>query len=333
MDRKKINGIVIFACVAGVFYYFIHHLFENDYQQVVSDGINIAVFQPATHPALDEIVQGFIDTLQQISSEKINFTRYNANGNKILMQAQAQDMLQKKYDLIFTIGVGCSVTLHDLCRKQKNNIPQVFTAIDDPITLDLVGDHITGVQDSTNYQEQLDKLFSIKPKIKKVLLVYDQSQASGLEKDMLEIAQILTQKGAQLVPVEILQVAEIGQKAAQFMQSVDVVMVLKDNTVVCGIDSLINLCQRYHIPLLASDLNSGAKGAALAYGIYEKESGVQAAYQAYKIIDEHKVPLDVPVIPVQGMIMKINIKHALLQGLDCDLQLLQDAGIQYDQKG
>src|SRR3989338_2667001 len=89
----------------------------------VTDVCRIAIFQPASHPALDEIAQGFIDTMQTDSSLHYQFDRYNGNGNKILMQAQAQEMLQKNYDLIFTIGVGCSVTIKDLCKKKHNQTP------------------------------------------------------------------------------------------------------------------------------------------------------------------------------------------------------------------
>ena len=117
--------------------------------------IRIAIFQPATHPALDEIAQGFIDTMQDGTSLQYKFDRYNGNGNKILMQAQAQEILQAHYVLIFTIAVGCSVTIKDLCQKKQNQTPVVFTAVDDPVKLDLQGSTITGVIDQSNYPEQL----------------------------------------------------------------------------------------------------------------------------------------------------------------------------------
>lgn len=293
----------------------------------------IAVFQPASHPALDEIAQGFIDTMQEGASLDYTFDRYNGNGNKILMQAQAQEMLQKNYDLIFTIGVGCSVTIKDLCHKKNNQTPVVFTAVDDPIKLDLQGPTITGVIDQSNYQHQLDLLLAIKPSVKKLLLVYDQSQASGLEKDKNQIRSILQAQGVVLTCVEILNIGDIQQKVTSCIESADVVMILKDNTVVSGIDSLISLCERYRVPLLASDLNSGVKGAALAYGIYEAQSGIQAAHQAKLIVQDGKLPSQVPVVAVKNMVMKINCRHAKLQGLDIDCNTFSMQSVELDQKG
>ena len=297
-------------------------------QQHKDQSIRIAIFQPATHPALDEIAQGFIDTMQHAAQQNYVFDRYNGNGNKILMQAQAQEIIQKDYDLIFTIAVGCSVMVKDLCLKKHNQTPIVFTAVDDPIKLDLQGPTITGVIDQSNYPEQLDLLLAIQPSIKKLLLVYDQSQASGLEKDKNQIRSIVEKKGISFACVEILNIADIQQKVTGAIESADVIMVLKDNTVVSGIDSLIALCQRYHVPLCASDLNSVAKGAALGYGIYEAESGIQAAYQAKFILEEGMLPSQLPVIAVKNMKMKINCSHAKLQGLDIDCKTFSMQGVE-----
>ena len=93
-------------------------------------------------------------------------------------------------------------------------------------------------------------------------------------------------------------------------------MILKDNTVVSGIDSLINLCQRYKVTLLATDLNSGAKGAALAYGIYEAQCGIQAALQAKLILEKGQLPSQVPVVAVENMLkefIELNCVYVLTE--------------------
>lgn len=318
-------SLLITFLVVGFIHFFVT---ENKKSGVALT--RIAIFQPVTHPALDEIAQGFIDTMESDTPLHYKFDRYNGNGNKILMQAQAQEILQKNYDLIFTLGVGCSVTIKDLCQKKHNDTPIVFTAVDDPVKLDLQGSTITGVIDQSNYQRQLDLLLECIPSIKKLLLVYDQSQASGLEKDKKQIDSILKEKGVGLTSIEILNVGEIQQKVIGSIESADAVMILKDNTLVSGIDSLITLCQRYRVPLLATDLNSGAKGAALAYGIYESESGVQAANQAKLILEDGKLPSQVPIIPVEKMTMKINCHHAKLQGFDIDCNDFSVEGVELD---
>src|SRR2546429_684281 len=68
----------------------------------------IAIIQPVSHPALDEIAQGFKETLQKQTTAQYKFTVYNANGNLSLLQAQAEEAAQGNYDLLFTIGSGAS---------------------------------------------------------------------------------------------------------------------------------------------------------------------------------------------------------------------------------
>ena len=316
-----------FVCVGFVRYLFLESMKSDTSKLDVVHALRIAIFQPATHPALDEIAQGFIDVMNDSDHEYI-FTRYNANGNKILMYAQAQEMLQQSYDLVFTIGLGCSVAMKELTAKQGDHTPVVFCAIDDPVNFNVQGSNITGVIDKSNYARQIDITLQLKPSIKKVMLVYDVSQGSGLEKDKDAVQAILQEKNIDLKAVEINGLTEIQQKVTAFMDSADLIMILKDNTIVSGIDTIIKLCQNYHVPLLASDLNSGEKGAVLAYGIHEYDSGAQGALQAKLILEQGKQPDQVFIVAVDTMVMKINRKQAALQGLDLDFDNFSIADVE-----
>ena len=315
------------VAVGFVRYLFLESMKSDQYKLDAPHALRIAIFQPATHPALDEIAQGFIDEMNN-SEQDYAFTRYNANGNKILMYAQAQEILQQSYDLVFTIGLGCSIAMKELTAKQGNHTPVVFCASDDPVKFNLFGSNITGVIDHTNYQRQLDLALQLQPSIKKVILVYDVSQGSGLEKDKDAVQSILQEKNIDFKAIEINGLTEIQQKVTAFMDSADLVMILKDNTIVSGIDTIIKLCQNYHVPLLASDLNSGEKGAVLAYGIHEYDSGTQSALQAKLILETGKQPDQVTVIAVDKMVMKINRNQAQLQGLTIDFDNLTIADFQ-----
>jgi len=318
------------TCFGLVYYLFLESMYlDIKKDNTIAHAKSIAIFQPATHPALDEIAQGFMDVMND-SKQKYIFTRYNANGNKILLYAQAQEILQQSYDLVFTIGLGCSLAMKELTFKKGDQTPIVFCAIEDPITFDIQGSNVTGVLDLANYARQLDIVLQLKPSIKKIMLIYDVSQGAGLEKDKIAVQTILQEKNIDLQSVEINGFGEIQQKATAFMDKVDLVMVLKDNTIISGIDTVIKLCQKYHVPLLASDLNSGEKGAAFAYGIYEYNSGTQSALQAKLILEQGMKPNKVPVVSVDNMVMKINRKQAVKQGFyfDFDNLTLADVEVQ-----
>jgi len=313
---KKVILLSIVLFMSGGVYLFLRlQSFDDDH----ISAMRIAIFEPAIHPAINEITEGFINSMKD-SEQKYLFTRYNANGNKILIGSQAQEILQQEFDLVFTIGLECSMAMRGLSFKQRNHTPIVFCAIDEPVKFGLQGSNITGVVDAANYAEQLDIVLQLQPLIKKVLLIYDVSQGAGLDKDRNEIRKVLKNKKVDLQAVEINSLGEIQQKISGFMNKVDLVMILKDNTIVSGIDIIIKLCQKFKIPLLASDLNSGIKGAVLAYGIYESDSGVQGAKLAKLILEKHVKPNEIPFAIVNGMVMRINRKQAEKQGLDIDFQ-------------
>ena len=112
--KKIMNKQSLFLLLCCVFGCMAYSFFRFSKKEDGTKKIRIALFQPATHPALEEIAQGFMDTMQNDTSFEYQFDRYNANGNKILMQAQGQEILTRNYDLIFTIGLGCSVTIKDI---------------------------------------------------------------------------------------------------------------------------------------------------------------------------------------------------------------------------
>lgn len=327
---KKILVFSFSVCaLACTGYLFLKLINSAQTDQSAGNKKRIAIFEPATHSAINEIAQGFIDEMNSPEIQYV-FTRYNANGNKMLLQAQAQEILQQSYDLVFTIGLGCSVAMKELTAKQRQSLPIVFCAVDDPIKFNIQGKNITGVIDTTNYAEQLALALQVQPSMKKIILVYDVSQGAGLEKDKESIVAILQEKNIDCKPVEINGLTEIQQKVSGFMADADLVMILKDNTIVSGIDTIIKLCQQYKVPLLATDLNSGEKGAALAYGIHEADSGKQSAVLAKLIVEQGQQPFHIPVVAVKNMIMKINRQQAIKQGLDTNFDIITSSEIQID---
>lgn len=270
----------------------------------------IAIMQPAAHPALEEISHAFIQTVRE--SLPCDCTIYNAQGNKTLMRAQIEEVVQSTYDLIFTIGAGCTQTAKEVTTKKGRSMPIVFTAVDDPVGMGVVasltrsGNHTTGVIEQPDYTKQIEALLHAEPDIKSVLLVYDPSHGTGLERDRAELETILGRHGITLASIAVYQAHEIQQKVSATIPHYDVVMVLKDNTVVSGIDTLIKLCSRHQVILFASDLNSGHKGATYAYGVLEADFGTEAGKKALLILKEHAKPSDIPVTAVGGARL---IKH------------------------
>lgn len=305
---------------------------------------SIAIMVPTSHPALDKITEGFIETINKervasghTSKIKAKFYIYNAQANRTLMRAQAEEIVSQNYDLIFTVGAACSLMAQEITNKKSGASPQksgvtplipiVFGCVADSAKNSFNAPNITGITESRNYQQQCDLLLLLKPDIKTgarpaVLLVYDPTQGAGLAKDKETVEQIFKSKNINLKTIEIDKASSLMTKVAGALSGIDVLLMFKDNTVVSGIETLVNLCNRNKITLYASDLDSGSKGAALSYGAQEYDYGKESAYVAISILRDHKTPAEIPIRDLNKFHIRVNQKTASLQNLEINKDLL-----------
>jgi putative ABC transport system substrate-binding protein len=284
----------------------------------------IAIVLPVSHAALEEIQQGFVETLNK--SATCVYDVYNANGDRTLLRSQAEEIVRKEYDLIFTIATQTALIVKEVLLQRGKNVPLVAGAVDYPVENGLVasmensGNCVTAVTGCDNFEQQIDLLHFLKPGVKKLLLVYN--PAPLLEKQRERLAQVCAACGITLFVLPVFVVSEISQKLSTVITGVDGIIVLKDNLVVSAIESVVSLCNRRGIFLYASDLNSADKGAVLAYGVREYDDGVESAHKAKIILCDHKQPSQVPSSATTTFKFKINGKMLKSQGLELDERLL-----------
>ena len=327
---KRNNIFIFFTGIIFIFVFMVIFKAKNPLANQTShiaseqDGKKIAIMLQVSHPALEEIVQGFLETLQ--GKIPFQYDIYNGNGDRVLMRQQAEEVVVKNYDLIFTVPTTPSLIMKEVCQQRGKNIPVVAGAVDDPVGIKLVetmkssGNNITAVTGIDTFDEQIETLRFLKPETKSILLVYN--PCPGLDKKKAEVERICLGQNLNFKTVEIFNIAELGQKVTSFIEGFDVVLVLKDNLVVSGIESLVSICGKYKKTLYASDLNSGDKGAALSYGVYEYQDGVESALKAIQILKDGKKPTDIPSSATMGFKIKVNSKTMHEQGLDLSAGLL-----------
>ncbi len=283
----------------------------------------VAVLTPVTHPSLEQIQQGFCETLTHNGIDRYQFTVYNAQGSQTLMRSELEEMSSKRYDLIFAIGTQAAKMSKEVLTKKHQTTPLVFAAVPNPEEHHLVQSEstpngfVTGISEITDYSKQMDLLAHLKPDLKSVLLVYDPTNA-GLDRDRIIVENKLSTMGIRLIPIEVFKTNEIKQKVSPFIHEVDVVMTLKDNTVVAGLETLVKLCHTTQTLLMASDLDSPLKGAAIGFGVKEYDFGVEAAKKARLILHDGLSPHQIPVTAVDQFKLKFNTLSMAQQGLPLD---------------
>jgi len=304
---NKFFLVLILSILASAIYYF-------NQSKLAPNQYRIAILTPISHGALEEIIAGFKATLD--TKLPCVFETFNAHGDRVLLRSQAEMIIQShKYDLALVISTQPSLIIKEISKQRNSNLPIVCTAVDDPVkngiikSLESSGNNITTVTESLDqqyYQKQLEHLNKLFPKLKKLLLVYSPGVMLDREKDLL--AHTCQESQIKLTVLPIFDTHEIAQKIKLLIPEQDGVIILKDNTVVSCIETLVQICQQFSIPLCASDLNSLNAGATCAYGVLEAEFGIQAAHKAYAILHDQKNPATVASSQVNQASFQVNQK-------------------------
>ena len=73
--------------------------------------------------------------------------------------------------------------------------------------------------------------------------------------------------------------------------------------------------------MVASDLDSGLKGAALSTGVKEELYGIKAAEQAFDVLMQKKLASEIPFIPLDDHYVQINKRTMKEQNLPVEEKL------------
>lgn len=283
-------------------------------------GHRIALLFPAVHPSMDQIENGFIDTIKaQYPNARLDI--FNANGNKTLMKGQAEEIVANDYDLAFAVGTNASRILKTTRDKKQVTLPLVFGALSEQMAEELVGenDDTAAVTDAHDRQEQVTLLLALKP-VKKPLLIYDPVSNPSFERERKELTAAFKQRGIDLDVIEVYHPNELQQKVTGILSNYDCAITFTDHTLCSAMDGLIKLCNRFGVTLMTSELDSNDKGAVLSYGVEERDYGVAGAKKACNILNQKQSPAKVHI---RNYYLRINTAALQQQNVTIDpLQLL-----------
>ncbi len=286
----------------------------------------IAILTPVAHPSLELIEKGFKETFNAALPGIYSFKTYNSQGSHTLMRSEIEEISKQDYALLFTIGAQATQMAKEVLKKKGKELPIVFSAVSNPVELHIIAseessqNNMTGVKEMTDFEAELAMLQSLEKEIRNVMLVYDPTKF-GLEGDKRTIAALLARSNITLTAVEVFRTNEIMQKLTPHINKADVVMILKDNTVVPALDVLIKICAQNQVVLLASDLDSFDKGAALAYGVGECIYGTEGAEKALLVLRDELSPSAIPITPPPAQAFTAHFNEKVLKQLGVGIKV------------
>ncbi len=318
MGRRTILVLVLFVAV----------LFGFDAACGQQKPLQIGVLQFASHPALDQSRDGFIDFLAQSGfkdGEKIKLDLQNSQRDMSVARTIAKKFVSDNKDLIYAIATPAS----QAAAKETSTIPIIFCTVTDPVKAGLVkslessGNNVTGVSDLIPVKTQIELLLKIDPKIKRLGIIYNPGE------DNARVLVDLTRGAAKelklsLVESPVTNSGEVYSGAQTLVGRVDGLYAIQDNTVISALESVIKVANNNKIPLLVPGIPSVERGGLATVGTSFYNLGKIAGEYALRIIKGGK-PSEIPVAFAKEFEIYLNQKSANEIGIKFPEDLVKKA--------
>ena len=225
---------------------------------------------------------------------------------------------------VLLVGVATPVATAMQAATAENKIPVVFSAVSDPMSVELVsslekpGANITGTSDFLNTDAIFDIMFAQNPDIKTVGLLYDVGQDSSAT-PIASAKAYLDKKGVAYKEYTGTTVDEVRLAAqSAVLDKVDAVFTPTDNTIMKSELSIYETFAQAKIPHYTGADSFALNGAFMGYGVDYANLGVETANMVADILINGKNPGDVPVMTFDNGTATVNTDICKELGLDYD---------------
>lgn len=293
----------------------------------------IGLSQITSHPALDKVRAGIIDTLRENGYDETKAAIWfeNAQGNLGFTVQIAQKLVAKNPDALVAIGTPSAQALLKLSKPKA--IPLIFASISDPVSAGLVdsleapGPYATGTRNTPCFKDLLALIQRLNRDVKTLGVIFNPSEknAQDLLCALKKEAQTLGFRIIEATASNTIEVLPAAQKLASHVQGF---LLLQDNTVASALASVLKVAKAQHLPVFASFLEAVEGGALLALAPDEYAIGQQSARLLIRIL-EGASPSHLAVEDPQALELYVNKSVAKSLQMSLPDDLIQSAKVIY----
>ena len=246
-----------------------------------------------------ENIQARLTSIGQERGVRFRVLYDNCNGDSALLSQIISNFQADRADLM--IGVATPVAMAMQAATEGSDLPVVFSAVSDPVSVGLVnsletpGSNMTGTSDYLDTAAIMNLIFAANPDTAKVGLLYDVGQDSSTSA-IARAKEELTRRGIAYVERTGTTVDEIALAAqALVADKVDAVFTPQDNTVMKSELTIYETLAEAGIPHYTGADSFALNGAFLGYGVDYANLGAETAEMAAEILLDGKQPATLPV--------------------------------------
>lgn len=273
--------------------------------------------------SLNQINENIQARLEEISADRgVTFTidYDNCNRDPALMNQIISNFQADKVDLM--VGIATPVAMAMQAATEGSQTPVVFSAVSDPVGVELVdsleapGANITGTSDYLDTNSVMNLIFAADPDAQKIGFLYDVGQDSSAA-PIAHAKEYLDAKGIAYVERTGTNAAEVMQAAqALVSDGVDAVFTPTDNTVMESYLAIYEIFIDAGIPHYTGADSFALNGAFLGYGVDYANLGRETADMIAEILLDGGDPAAMVVKTFDNGTATVNTDTCAALGLD-----------------
>lgn len=294
-----------------------------------SEKFYIGLLQYTSHPSLDAIADGIIDTLAEQGYQEgqdIVLDFQNAQGDQSNLNTMANRFVVNEADLMIAIATPSALAV----ANASNDIPVILGAITDPENVGLVdsnetpGGNITGVSDMTPIAKQLELIRKIQPDAKTLGLLYSSSEDNAVLQGELA-AELAKDYGFDTVTRTVSSTNDVSQVTKQLVSEADAIWTPNDNIIASAFPSVVEVANEARIPIYPAVDMMVAQGGLATLGLNQYQIGVKTGEMVAELLRGTIQTATEPVRFADETDLVVNFKAAELLGITIPDDLLADA--------
>jgi len=296
---------------------------DNDINVNGKDTYKVGICNYVDDASLNQIVENIQSRLAEIGGEKgvtfdVSYDNCNADAN--VMNQIISNFIADDVDLM--IGVATPVAMGMQAATEDNQIPVVFSAVSDPVSVALVesldhpGGNLTGTSDYLDTNSVMNLIFAAQPDAKKIGFLYDVGQDSSATpiahaKEYLDARDVAYVERTATSADEVMLAAQ-----ALVADGVDAVFTPTDNTIMKSYLAIYETFIDAGIPHYTGADSFALNGAFLGYGVDYANLGRATADMVADILLNDADPAETAVKTFNNGTATVNTETCEALGFD-----------------
>lgn len=257
----------------------------------------VGIIQFGSHASLNNCYEGVMEGLKEAGITDYTFEYVNSNFDASVSLTQANNMVNKRADVIIAIATPSAVAAANAAAD--SGVPVVYCAVTDASVMKNYAD-VTGTTDIPNFAKQLEVVTGVmnRKDLKIGVLFSTEESSSPVQVASLKKAAA-AYPGMQVLDSTVADINTIDAKTKELIdRGVDCFINILDNTVVGKLETnILPLTNEAKIPVFGSEIEQVKVGCAASASIEYKEVGKAAGKAAAEILGG-KAAADIPPITI-----------------------------------